>query len=186
MRLNSIVTTARVAASAAHGAIDQRRKYTNEPYINHPARVAGILTSIDAPEDVIAAAWLHDVVEDTPLTISWIFEQFGSSIGSIVTWVTDTSKPEDGNRAVRKGIDRDRLAKADALSQTLKVADLIDNTRDVIKHDPDKFGRVYIPEKKALLEVLVRADERLLLQAQKQINLWEAMQVADEILAPPC
>lgn len=185
MRLNSIVTTARVAASAAHGAIDQRRKYTDEPYIHHPSRVAGILQTIDAPEDLIAAAWLHDVVEDTEITQRWVSAQFGTEIGNIVFWVTDISKLEDGNRAVRKAMDRDHIAQADALSQTLKVADLIDNTRDIAKHDPD-FAKVYIPEKKALLEVLVRADERLLLQAQKQINLWEAMQVADEILAPPC
>jgi len=52
-----------------------------------------------------AAALLHDVVEDTEVTIEQVEETFGHKIAELVGWLTDVSKPSDGKRAVRKEID---------------------------------------------------------------------------------
>lgn len=63
-------------------------------------------------QEMIAAAYLHDVVEDTPVSIHEIREEIGPEVSELVDWLTDVSKPEDGNRRVRKELDRQHLAKA--------------------------------------------------------------------------
>ena len=107
-------------ATAAHASIDQRRKYTGEPYIVHPVAVAEIVRSVPHTPEMIAAAYLHDVVEDTPVTIAEIESEFGSTISGLVGWLTDVSAPSDGNRRSRMRLRRrdgdGALARADATS----------------------------------------------------------------------
>jgi (p)ppGpp synthase/HD superfamily hydrolase len=165
-----IVRKAQVYAMAAHAAVGQRRKYTNEPYIVHPAEVAKIVAGVPgSTPDMVAAAWLHDVVEDTGCTYTDIHMAFGADIAALVGWLTDVSKPEDGNRAVRKAIDREHTAAAPAEAQTIKLADLISNSRSIMAHDPE-FARVYLAEKRALLEVMTRGDAGLRERAMQQIG----------------
>lgn len=148
---------------AAHSAIGQVRKYTGLPYWLHPYEVVQLLP-VDASDEMIAAAYLHDVVEDTAITIEQITTEFGGKIGQLVNWLTDVSKPEDGNRAERKAIDRTHLSWAPAEAQTIKLADLIDNSRCIIRHDP-KFAATYMAEKRLLLDVLTEGDAGLHAQA---------------------
>ena len=156
-----IVRKAQVYAMAAHAAVGQKRKYTGEPYIVHPAEVASIVASVPgATPDMVAAAWLHDVIEDTGCTFTDVHMAFGIDIATMVGWLTDVSKPEDGNRARRKAIDREHTAQAPAEVQTIKLADLISNSRSIMQHDPE-FARVYLEEKRLLLEVLTRGDAGL-------------------------
>lgn len=160
---------ARLFATAAHAAVGQLRKYTFEPYIVHPAEVAEIVRSVPHTEAQLAAAWLHDVVEDTGVTIELIREEFGSQVSDLVGWLTDVSRPDHGNRAQRKAIDRAHTAQAPAQAQTVKLADLISNTRSIVAHDP-KFAVTYLQEKRLLLEVLTRGDPGLLARAREQIG----------------
>ncbi len=155
-------------AKTAHNSINQKRKYTNEPYMVHPVNVAKLVSVCSSTAEMIAAALLHDVLEDTPTTENELRELFGDETTNLVVWLTDTSRPEDGNRRVRKAIDRKRLANAPADAQTIKVADLIDNTYDIVKHDP-KFAKVYMKEATDLLKVLDKADKMLLEYARKSI-----------------
>ncbi|QQR40394.1 HD domain-containing protein [Devosia rhizoryzae] len=148
---------ARAFATAAHGSIDQQRKYTGEPYIVHPLAVAEIVRTVAHSEEMIAAALLHDVVEDTPVTIEEIEAEFGPEVAELVGWLTDVSKPSDGNRRKRKHLDLLHTAKATPAAKTIKLADLIDNTKSIAKHDPS-FWHVYRREKEALLEVLKEGD----------------------------
>jgi (p)ppGpp synthase/HD superfamily hydrolase len=165
-----IVRKAQVYAMAAHAAVGQKRKYTGEPYIVHPAEVAKIVAGVPgATPDMVAAAWLHDVVEDTGCTFTDIHMAFGIDIATLVGWLTDVSKPEDGNRAVRKAIDREHTAAAPAEAQTIKLADLISNSRSIMAHDPE-FARVYLAEKRALLEVMTKGDAGLHERAMQQIG----------------
>lgn len=147
----------RLAVKAHHG---QKRKYTGEPYIVHPLIVANLVSKVPHTPQMIAAALLHDVIEDTEVTFDDIDRLFGSYVTNLVWMLTDVSKPEDGNRATRKEIDRKHLAKASPEAQTIKLADLIDNTRDIHLYDP-KFSVVYLKECCALLEVLREGDETL-------------------------
>jgi hypothetical protein len=73
-----------------------------------------------------------------------------------------------GNRAERKVREKDRLAKISADAQTIKVADLIDNTKSIVERDPG-FAKVYLKEKAAVLAVMTKADPRLLAKAKEKI-----------------
>jgi (p)ppGpp synthase/HD superfamily hydrolase len=127
-------------AEFAHNQIEQKRKYTGEPYINHPKAVVEIVRSVEHTEAMICAAWLHDVVEDTQITLACLEQmlseqctsiEFAKEVVALVEMLTDVSKPEDGNRAVRKEIDRQHTALASPEGKTIKLADLIDNTQSM-------------------------------------------------------
>jgi (p)ppGpp synthase/HD superfamily hydrolase len=164
----NIVEKARIFATAAHAAVKQVRKYTGEPYINHPVHVMSIVKTVEHTEAMLAAALLHDVVEDTGVTIDLIDREFGVEVGSLVEWLTDVSTPEDGNRAVRKQIDLEHTAQAPPAAQTIKLADLISNTSSIVKHDLN-FAETYLKEKAALLQVLTEGDPALISWAQAAV-----------------
>lgn len=167
----NIVKKARIFATAAHGAVGQKRKYTGEPYINHPREVVKLLESVGHTNQfMIAAAWLHDVVEDTDISLADIELEFGSVITSMVSGLTDVSKLEDGNRAERKKIDREHLARQSKMVQTIKCADLISNTASIVEHDPE-FAKVYLEEAKQLLAVMHEADDDLWQIAWEQVTV---------------
>ena len=159
-------------ATAAHASIDHRRKYDGEPYIVHPVRVAETVAKAGGTPEMIAAALLHDVVEDTPVTQALVDADFGLKVGRLVEELTDVSRPSDGNRKVRKAIDRDHSGQASADGQTIKVADLLDNGRDIMANDPD-FAIVFMHEKALLLEVLKHADPVLLAEAWAMVRGFE-------------
>ncbi|AWB20633.1 bifunctional (p)ppGpp synthetase/guanosine-3',5'-bis(diphosphate) 3'-pyrophosphohydrolase [Methylobacterium currus] len=146
-----LIEHARAFATSAHKG--QVRKYNGRPYIEHPERVAGTLLALQFPAEVVAAAWLHDVVEDTPISNQDIRERFGDRVADLVRQVTDVSIGQPGNRAARKAMDRDHLARADADGQSIKLADLIDNTATILDHDPS-FAKVYMEEKAVLYDLL--------------------------------
>jgi len=166
------ISKAVVFASEAHA--DQRRKYTDESYIVHPIEVMGILAAHGVTDDnVLAAALLHDVLEDTDSTWQMMLEVgINNTVVNLVLEVTDVSKPEDGNRATRKAIDRDFLANASPNGQSIKLADLISNTSNIVEHDPG-FAKVYLEEKAKLLDVMVNGEASLYARAR---SLLEACQ----------
>ena len=163
----SRVEQALVFATAAHAG--HTRKYTGQDYIVHPIAVAGLVSTVPHTDAMLAAALLHDTVEDAGVELDRIREQFGQDVAELVDWLTDVSRPEDGPRAVRKAIDRQRKAGAPAAAQTLMLADMIDNGRTIAQHDP-AFARVYLPEKALLLDVL-RAGDRTLWARAHQVLL---------------
>jgi len=167
--MTELVERARMFATAAHAAVGQLRKYTFEPYIVHPAEVAGIVAEAGGTPEMIAAAWLHDTVEDTGVTSELIRAEFGDEVAMLVGWLTDVSRPDHGNRAARKAVDRAHTAAAPSEAQTIKCCDLISNTRSIVAHDP-KFAETYLAEKRLLLEVMTKADPRLLERAREQIG----------------
>jgi len=163
---------AEIFSMAAHEAIGQKRKYTGEPYYLHPQRVAKILQGVQytLPEEALAVALLHDVVEDTQVELHTIGEVFGPKVEQGVALLTDMPTVEGGpNRAKRKELDRLRLSQAPAWVQTIKVADMIDNTSTIVEHDP-KFAKVYLEEKRLMIKGLTQADPVLLERAQKYIK----------------
>lgn len=149
--MSELIERARYFAIAAHAAIGQERKYTCEHYHVHCEEVANLVTSVPHTDEMVAAAWLHDVVEDTQVPLYLIGALFGSKIEGLVSDLTDVSKPQDGNRARRKAIDRAHTAAASRDAKTIKLADLISNSRSIVALDPD-FARTYLKEKRLLLD----------------------------------
>lgn len=149
---------------AAKAHANQRRKYTEEPYINHCIAVARLVAYVPHTEDMLCAAVLHDVMEDCEVEYVTLYMIFGETIATYVNYLTDLSRPEDGNKARRKKIDRDWIAQSPPEAKTIKLADLIDNTSTVVQYDPE-FAKVYMEEKRLLLDVLKEGDHTLWHQA---------------------
>lgn len=170
--MSELVERAKAFATAAHASINQRRKYTDEPYVVHPIAVSAIVASVPHTNEMLAAAMLHDVVEDTPVRIEEIESEFGAEVAELVGWLTDVSKPEDGNRRVRKDLDLQHTALAPPDAKTIKIADLIDNTLSIKARDPD-FWKPYRHEKLRLLEVLREGDPTLWAKAYAQCDVPE-------------
>ena len=161
---------ARAFCIAAHSAVGQRRKYTGEPYWHHPQEVVSLLVHyVGQDRDMLSAAWLHDVLEDTGVTAEDLREVFSEHVVEMVVQLTDVSKPSDGNRAACKALDRLHLSKAWPIVKTIKLADLICNSRSIIERDPE-FAKVYLEEKRLLLEVLKEGDQTLWEMAKKIVE----------------
>lgn len=160
-------------AEQAHRSVGQIRKYTGEPYIVHPQSVAEIVQSIPHDENMVCAALLHDVVEDTPVTLLQIERRFGEDVALLVADLTDISTKEMGNRKIRKEVDRQHIAKASPRAKTIKLADLIHNTESIVANDPG-FAKVYLAEKRLLMEVLREGDETLWKRAMSLLEDSEA------------
>jgi len=157
---------ARAFAARSHGECGHVRRYTCDPYVVHPEAVAEIVRSVRHSQQMLAAAWLHDTVEDCEdVTTEIILDLFGSEVAELVEMMTDVSKPSDGNRATRKRIDREHSAKASPDGQTIKVADLIDNSKSIIKYAPN-FAKVFMAEMRATLAVLPAAESILVIKAK--------------------
>ena len=151
--------SAMVFAHSMH--YNQKRKYSGEPYINHPKSVVKLLDLADnVSSEMIQAAWLHDVVEDCGVELKLIAKVFGDKVAKLVDELTDVSIGVAGNRAYRKQLDLEHTAKASPEAKTIKLADLIDNSYSIRERD-SKFAKTYMLEKIRLLEVLQEGDARL-------------------------
>lgn len=166
----SLITEAARFARIRHEG--QYRKYTNNiPYYAHCEDVANIVAGLkNAPitghPHAIAAAYLHDVVEDCGVKPATLQARFGNEITGMVMALSDI---EEGNRAARKEMSRKRLGAAGFWVQTIKLADTLSNGPSIMKHDP-KFAKVFMAEKRALVDVLTKGHADLWTQADAMIR----------------
>jgi (p)ppGpp synthase/HD superfamily hydrolase len=147
----NIILEAAAFAKIAHEG--QKRKYNGRDYIEHPARVAARTMIYSDDERLIAAAWMHDVVEDTSITIEEIRDQFGHTVANYVSELTNTSRAIRKPRAERKKIDRDRIVLISPNAKLVKCIDRIDNLREM-DLSPIGFRRLYADESLRLADVL--------------------------------
>ena len=129
----------RALAFAAHKHRDQRRKDAEaSPYINHPIALAEVLAGeggiIDV--EVLAAALLHDTIEDTATTAEELRAEFGERIAAMVEEVTDDQKLP---KAERKRLQIVHAAALSPGAKLVKLADKICNLRDVAERPPAKW-----------------------------------------------
>jgi (p)ppGpp synthase/HD superfamily hydrolase len=122
---------------------NQRRKYEDAPYVVHCERVARTVAQYSDDPNVIAAAFMHDLLEDTDVTAEEMRRVFGDAITDLVLEVTDVSRPSDSKRTVRKEKDREHLSRSSAGGATIKLADLIDNCINTAAHDKG-FAPIYL------------------------------------------
>ena len=165
------VSLKEVFAFAMKAHDGQKRKYTGEDYIVHPMAVSRMVSLYGGSLVQQAGALLHDVVEDTDHTLAEIDTLFGSEVATLVEWLTDTSKPSDGNRAIRKAIDRKRLAEAPVEAQFVKLADLIDNSKTIFIFDKS-FAPMFKAEMALLMKDMTKVvDSSLWDEAQKVLSM---------------
>lgn len=161
-------------AREAHASVDQKRKYTGEPYIVHPIRVAELVKKFGGTTEQVCAAFLHDVVEDVePYTYDFHFGDgnlFKTKIHEllddsnvdadkviqIVFDLTDEfikEKYPDKNRRTRKALEVEHKKNISPESKMVKLCDVIDNTEDISKNDKN-FAKVYLKEIQELMTAL--------------------------------
>jgi len=132
--------TLKAAYFAAEKHRCQRRKDPERtPYINHPLEVANILWFEGDVRDprILAAALLHDTVEDTDASFEEIDAEFGSTVADLVAEVTDDTRLKSRERK------QAQVAKAPYVSQNaklIKLADKISNLRDIMKAPPEGWS----------------------------------------------
>lgn len=150
-------------ATAAHAG--QPRRYTNEPYIEHPQavmiEVVREFTVLGIDENTVdlaaSVALLHDVIEDCGITHSQLSSMFGLQVADGVLMLSDT---EQGNRMARKAAACARVSEAPWWVQSVKCADMIDNAKSIFKHDP-KFAVIYRRECLNMLEAMESTEIRI-------------------------
>ena len=105
------------------------------PFTEHLRRVSALVEESSGTADEIAAAWLHDVVEDTSVTIEEIRREFGGSIAEIVEGLTDPEHFADHPNKIRKAWQAERVVDKNASVKRVKIADQTVNTQ-MISTDP--------------------------------------------------
>jgi (p)ppGpp synthase/HD superfamily hydrolase len=106
---------------------DQRQKVNGRPYVEHPLLVATDVAAEGFEAEMIAAALLHDVVEDSEMTVEQVRDRFGGRVADLVDVMTDTAEVADYER--RKEIHRRRVAAAGPEAAAIFAADKLNNVR---------------------------------------------------------
>lgn len=159
--------------------VEQKRKYTHEPYFTHVQAVA------EMADGKCNFGWeiglCHDLFEDTDCILPELFEAlmyFGyteyeaSDICDAVDELTDVythEAYEELNRKARKKLEAERLHKISPAAQTVKYCDLIDNSSSIVDHDPG-FAKTYIPEKEYILNGMDKGNKELYEKALESLN----------------
>lgn len=165
--LPKLIDNARLFAMEAHKT--QTRKYTGKPYFTHPERVAKAVTEYyfrqpQSPSGVpsgvpiiVAAAYLHDVVEDCNVSFDDIRNKFGQNVMELVAWLTNRSKGMKLRRNDRKKIDRAVIKCAPTEAKIIKLFDRIDNLGEIpidAEKQDTSFMELYAYESIELAEAI--------------------------------
>ena len=157
---NLIIMAANLARNAHDG---QTRKHSGDPYYFHVARVAGrVATHQHATEAMVAAAYLHDVLEDTDMSIGEMTNRMGSEVTLLVLQLTNPSKCMQGpghKRPEKKSVDRIHLAKMSIEAKIIKFIDRIDNLREL--GGTEKYKDMYKMESELLADAMGDIDNEL-------------------------
>lgn len=150
-------------AKNAHAG--QVRKFSGLPYASHIARVAGRVSMYNSStEDMIAAAYCHDVLEDTRITYSEMLFSIGKEASDMVLELTNPSKFSSLSRADRKKMDRDHISDISRSSKIIKFFDRIDNVSELIRDfhilskSEKEFAEKYAFESRLLLDAFIGVD----------------------------
>lgn len=168
--MSSLIYRAKNFAEKAHAS--QVRKYSGEPYAVHLREVAGYCIEVGCRDEVVAAAWLHDAKEDQGVMGDELVVLFGQDVADLVEMVTDQSRLEDGNREARKTIDREHIGSGSPEGKTIKLADLISNTKSIVTRDPH-FAVTYMREKRLLMPLLTEGNQTLYRRALELLEQYE-------------
>lgn len=130
----TLLDRAIVFALRAHAGTERRGK--GFPYIVHPLEAVEIVATMTADQELLAAAALHDTVEDTDVTIEQIREEFGEHIASLVEAESDikvTGVSKEESWRIRKQAAIDRLAAAPLDAKMVALGDKLSNMRAIAR-----------------------------------------------------
>ena len=129
-------------AELAH---DGQFRKSGDPYITHPVAVAANLAELELDADTIAAALLHDVVEDTPSKLSQIRDEFGEEIAYIIDGVTKLERFKFSSREERQAENMRKMLIAmagDVRVILIKLSDRLHNMQTIWALEPEKRRQI--------------------------------------------
>lgn len=138
MASSQLVNSARDFALEAHKGLIRPNK-AQEPYSTHLEEVAGLVEQSGGSEEEVAAAWLHDTVEDTGTTLDTIRERFGDLVATIVDGLTDKPDLTGMPTLERKRLQAERVREKSHSVKRVKIADQTSNLRSVAVDPPVKW-----------------------------------------------
>src|ERR1700688_3720832 len=136
-----LLNRAYVYAMRAHG---EQKRASSDPYISHPLEVAAILTDLKLDDATIAAALLHDTIEDTDATRAEIDRVFGHDIGRLVEGLTKLKKLDLVSKEAKQAENLRKLLlaiAADVRVMLIKLADRLHNMRTLTHRPPEARRR---------------------------------------------
>ena len=160
------------AFAADKHRFQQRKDVEQSPYINHPIAVARILSEVGgvSDEDVLAAALLHDTVEDTDTTEAELTEVFGERISTIVMEVTDDKSLP---KLERKQAQVDHAPHLSSAATLVKLADKIANVADIGDKPPQGWDetrrREYLDWAETVVENCTEVNADLIRRFREEI-----------------
>src|SRR5271168_2617833 len=137
----NMLNRAYVYAMRAHG---EQRRESGDPYFSHPLEVAGILTDLKLDDATIAAALLHDTIEDTDATRAEIEGVFGHDIGRLVEGLTKLKRLDLVSKEAKQAENLRKLLLAianDVRVLLIKLADRLHNMRTLSYRQPEARRR---------------------------------------------
>jgi (p)ppGpp synthase/HD superfamily hydrolase len=180
-----------------YSAIGLKRKYTGEPYYVHTDAVRKLVQSVTDDEQAADLANLHDHIEElkeatlsaadlkrlSKFTIKGIHDLFGTAVTMEVMDLTDSYESwrfPSMNRSTRKFYEAAKFSRVSLRVRVVKLADLIDNSADIAKHDHG-FAKIYVKEKEMIVDQI--ASNIPSGDASLQSAFAELLKIAKERLA---
>ena len=170
-----LILKAKEYATEKHAGV--KRKFDGKDYITHPEAVAELVEKFGGNDEMIAAAWLHDVVEDTKTPLSEIEENFGSVVAKLVGELTNPPKFDKGQDKSEYMAKKLPVMSSDGL--TIKLCDRLNNVSDFSTASPE-FVKKYAPATKYILDALEDSErplnsqqERIIDEIRKSIQPYE-------------
>jgi (p)ppGpp synthase/HD superfamily hydrolase len=164
----SMVEKAHAFATKAHAGVF--RNWSGEPYVEHCERVAASVAALGFDSDVIAAAYLHDVVEDCPISAAELAAEFSPRIAALVVEVTNPKKIPGMSKAERLAGVVKHLAGSSYAGASIKLADMLDNSSNVAALAP-AFAKGYLPKLAAKFAVLGHGHPELLAGVKNNLEI---------------
>jgi hypothetical protein len=169
--MRDLVKAAKQFANLSHQRITTSRNPALQSSEVHLRSVAQIVSSVTTDQETIAAAWLHDLVEDTAVTLDDLERAFGRSLAETVSELSVARRNGRRNPAGRLEALKRHFAPISPRAKTVKLADLIDTGRDLHRNDPGALTG-FFAETHALLPVLSDGSSRLFDRLKRDLEKY--------------
>jgi hypothetical protein len=177
--MGDLIKSAKQFAISHSRRISASRSPALQDVPSHLRSVAQIVASVSHDEETIAAAWLHDVVGDTGITIGDVERKFGAEVARLVGELTAVDLTDRYNRISCVALAKKHFAAASGAAKTIKLADIIDTCNDLFKGDPAAL-KAYASAAQELVPTLEGGDASLIAKLKVDLKKYDQASLPEE------